>query len=127
TTLWETIHDTSSYQASFDRIVASVFGFSEKPSLGDPPAYVNSFGKAVAGHNDIDSMIYKLACEFALKTNSKHVDITAFYKNGELIIPEHQFRESVEYLGEYGAFELQYTLGDEIPIISVSDAGFELY
>lgn len=126
-TLWESIHDTSSYQSSLERIVASIFGVSDKPSLGKPPAYVGSFGASVAGHNNIDSLVCKLACEFALETGSRHISISAFCKDGELIMPEHQFRDSVEVLGEHGTFDLQHTLGGEIPSISVTDAGFELY
>lgn len=126
-TLWESIHDTASYQSSLERIVASIFGASDKPALGKPPAYVGSFGSSVAGHNNVDSLVCKLACEFALETGSRHVSISAFCKDGELIIPEHQLRESVEVLGEHGTFDLQHNLGGEIPSISVTDSGFELY
>lgn len=126
-TLWECIHDTALYQPSLERIVASIFGASEKPALGKAPAYVDGFGVGVAGHNNLDSLICMLACEFALETGSRHVSISAFCKNGELIIPEHQLRESIEVLGEHGTFDLQHSLGGEFPSISVTDSGFELY
>ncbi|EKG43672.1 hypothetical protein Pav013_0146 [Pseudomonas syringae pv. avellanae str. ISPaVe013] len=126
-TLWESISDTASYQSSLERIVASIFGASDKPALGKPPAYVSRFGAGVAGHNNVDSLICKLACEFVLETGSRHVSISAFCKDGELIIPEHQLRESVEVLGEHGTFDLQHRLGEGFPSISVTDSGFELY
>jgi hypothetical protein len=126
-TLWERIHDTASYQPSLDRIIASIFGASDKPALGKPPAYVSSFGASFAGHNNVDSLVCKLACEFALETGSTNVSISAFYKDGELIIPEHQLKESVEVLGEHGTFDLQHSLGGGFPYISVTDVGFELY
>ncbi|MGG2019686.1 toll/interleukin-1 receptor domain-containing protein [Pseudomonas sp. S8] len=126
-TLWEKIYDTDSYQPSLERIVASIFGASDKPALGKPPIYVNNFGPSVAGHNNIDSLVYKLACEFALETGSRHVSISAFCKNGNLTIPEHQLRESVEALGEHGTFDIQHFLGGEFPSVSITDSGFELY
>jgi hypothetical protein len=126
-TLWESISDIASYQPSLERIIAAIFGVSDKPALGKPPAYVSNFGSGVAGHNNVDSLVCKLACEFALRTGSRHIEISAFYKNGELVMPEHQLRESIEVLGEHGTFELQHFLGGEIPSISLTNAGFELY
>lgn len=126
-TLWESISDIASYQPSLERIIAAIFGASDKPALGKPPTYVSNFGLGVAGHNNVDSLVCKLACEFALKIGSSHIEISAFYDNGELIIPEHQLRDSIEVLGEDGTFELQHFLGGEIPSISLTNAGFELY
>ncbi|MHB0763956.1 toll/interleukin-1 receptor domain-containing protein [Stutzerimonas stutzeri] len=126
-TLWEKVHDTTAYQPSLERIVASIFGASDKPALGKPPAYVGSFGVGVSGHNNVDSLVCKLACEFALEAGTRHVDISAFCQDGALIIPEHQLRESVEILGEHGTFDLRHTLSGGFPFIAVTDAGFELY
>lgn len=126
-TLWESIADTASYQSSLERIIASIFGGSDKPALGKPPAYVSSFGVSVAGHNNVDSLVCKLACDFAIKTGSRQISISAFCKDGELIMPEHQLRDSIEFLGEHGTFELQHFLGGGMPSIALTDAGFELY
>jgi len=126
-TLWESIEDTASYQSSLERIIASIFGVSDKPALGKPPAYVGSFGVSVAGHNNVDSLVCKLACDFAMNTGSRHIDISAFCEDGELVMPEHQLRDSIEFLGEHGTFELQHFLGGEMPSIALTDAGFELY
>ncbi|KAF2394271.1 toll/interleukin-1 receptor domain-containing protein [Pseudomonas frederiksbergensis] len=126
-TLWERIQDTASYQSSLERIVASVFGVADKPALGKPPAYVSSFGASVAGLNNMDSLVCTLACEFAMRTGSRHISISAFCKDGELIMPEHQLRDSIEVLGENGTFYLQHFIGEEMPSISLTDAGFELY
>lgn len=126
-TLWERINDTDSYQASLERIIASIFGASKKPSIGEPPAYVSSFGAPVAGYNDLDSLTYRLACEFAIETESWHISIAAFHKSGKLIIPEHQLIDSIELLGEHGVFDLQHTLGGKFPSILLTESGFELY
>lgn len=126
-TLWESIEDTASYQSSLERIVASIFGVSDKPTLGKPPAYVSSFGVSVAGHNNVDSLVCKLACEFAMRTGSRHISVSAFFNDGGLIMPEHQLRDSIEVLGEHGTFELQHFIGGEMPSITLTDAGFELY
>jgi hypothetical protein len=88
-TLWENIRDTSSYQPNLDRIIASIFGASDKPPLGKPPAYVGAFGASVAGHNNVDSLVCKLACEFALETGSKHISFSAFCKYGDSVSTGH--------------------------------------
>ncbi|VVP65235.1 toll/interleukin-1 receptor domain-containing protein [Pseudomonas fluorescens] len=126
-TLWEHIQDTAAYQPSLERIIASIFGISDKPALGKPPAYLDSFSTNIAGYNNLDSLVYKTACEFALKTRSRHIDMSAFLKDGKLIIPEHQLIESIEVLGEQKVFELQRFLGGELPSISLTSYGFEIY
>lgn len=42
-------------------------------------------------------------------------------------MPEHQLRDSIEVLGEHGTFDLQHFIGGQMPSISLTDAGFELY
>ncbi|WP_434710421.1 toll/interleukin-1 receptor domain-containing protein [Pseudomonas sp. R1-1] len=126
-TLWERIQDTSAYQPNLERIISSIFGVSDKPALGDPPKYVEHLGTSIAGHNKLDSLIYKMACEFALKAGSRHINASAFLKDGELLVPESKLRESIEILGEQKIFELQHFLGGEFPSISLTSYGFEIY
>lgn len=127
-TKWVSFKDLSDYEASFDEIVATIFGVSDKPPLGKRPDYVSAFSTGgVAGHNNIDSLVNKLACEAALNSESSLVGAEAFKKNGEFVIPEPQLRDSLEYLNEYGAIHWEQNLSGSLHGISVSDAGFELY
>ncbi|WXL27776.1 toll/interleukin-1 receptor domain-containing protein [Ectopseudomonas mendocina] len=126
-TLWEKISDTSSYQQNFDRILASIFGASDKPALGAPPSFVSSFGIGVGTFNNVDSFVCKSACEFALRSGSKQIELAAFCNDDGFIVPEGELKNSIEYLGEYGTFELKHHLGGGFPLIFISDSGFELY
>jgi hypothetical protein len=127
-TKWVSFKDSSAYDASFDEIVATIFGASDKPPLGKPPVYVSAFGTGgVAGHNNIDSLVTRLACEAALESGSSLVGAEAFKKDGEFIIPEPQLRDSLEYLNEYGAIYWQQDLSGTLRGVSVSDSGFEFY
>lgn len=127
-TKWVSFKDSSLYEASFDEIVATIFGASDKPPLGKPPAYVPAFcANGVAGHNNIDSLVTRLACEAALESGSSLVGADAFKENGEFVIPEPQLRDSLEYLDEHGTISWHQNLSGSIRGVSVSDAGFELY
>lgn len=126
-TKWVSFKDESVYDASFDEIVATIFGASDKPPLGKPPVYVSAFGAGVTSHNNIDSLVTRLACEAALESGSSLVGADAFKKNGEFVIPEPQLRDSLEYLNEYGAINWQQSLSGSLSGVSVSVSGFELY
>lgn len=127
-TKWVSFRDPSAYDSSFNEIVATIFGASDKPPLGQQPAYVNSFGAGgVSGHTNIDSLVTKLACEAALESGNSLVGAEAFKKNGEFVIPESQLKDSLEYLKEYGAIRWQQDLAGSLRGVAVSDAGFELY
>lgn len=41
-TVWRTIEDVSSYDTEFDAILHAIFGKSQRPPLGNPPAYATS-------------------------------------------------------------------------------------
>ncbi len=127
-TKWVSFKDLSAYDASFSEIVATIFGASDKPPLGNPPTYVPAFGAGgVAGHNNIDSLVTRLACEAAIESGSSLIGAQAFRKNGDFIIPEPQLRDSLEYLNEYGAICWKQDLSGSLRGVSVTDAGFELY
>jgi hypothetical protein len=128
-TKWVTFRDSSAYDSSFNEVVATIFGSSDKPPLGQPPAYVSSFdsGGGVSGHTNIDSLVTKLACEAALEGGSSLVGAEAFKRNGEFVIPESQLRDSLEYLKEYGTICWQQDLAGSLRGVAVSDSGFELY
>lgn len=127
-TKWVSFKDSYTCDASFDEIVATIFGASDKPPLGKPPAYVSAFrATGVAGHNNIDSLVTRLACEAALENGNSMIGAEAFKKNGEYIIPEQQLRDSLEYLNEHGTIDWQQDLSGSLRGVSVSDAGFELY
>ncbi|NWA31504.1 MULTISPECIES: toll/interleukin-1 receptor domain-containing protein [unclassified Pseudomonas] len=127
-TKWVSFKNSSTYEDSFNEIVATIFGASDKPPLGSPPSYVTQFkAGGVAGQNNIDSLVTRLACEAALKSGHSMVGPEAFKKNGEFVIPEQTLRDSLEYLTEYGAINWQQDLSGSLRGVSVNDAGFELY
>jgi hypothetical protein len=41
-TVWESIKDVKSYDASLKRIVSSIFGVTDKPAIGAPPVHEKS-------------------------------------------------------------------------------------
>lgn len=127
-TKWLSFKNSSTYENSFNEIVATIFGASDKPPLGSPPSYVSGFGAGgVAGQNNIDSLVTRLACEAALESGNSMVGAEAFKKDGEFVIPEQTLRDSLEYLSEYGTINWRQDLSGSLHGISISDAGFELY
>lgn len=66
-TVWEKIDDLTSYEASLDRIVRSIFGISDKPGLGAGPAFAAGALLQIAGLARVDSLVLQAACELCLE------------------------------------------------------------
>ncbi len=129
-TLWVRINNLDDYDTELDSIVASIFGANEKPPIGIPPHYASQFPNySIPGsHSNIDNAIIKMSCDEAMKSGSYFIDPEKlFFENGKSIFPENELLDSINYLGEYGFFELTHYIDQKIPGCKVSNSGFELY
>ncbi|MDH3349254.1 MAG: toll/interleukin-1 receptor domain-containing protein [Desulfobulbaceae bacterium] len=127
-TLWEPIPVLSSYQESLDRIVASIFGQTIKPPLGQPPSYTKSVLSDIPGLTKIDNLILKESCESEL-SEYKHLinPNDLFIKDGEYIIPENELTDSLEMLDRHGHIRLNRTLGPGPYSYEITLFGFDKY
>lgn len=127
-TLWERISDLSDYQESLDRIVASIFGQTTKPAIGQPPSYTKSTLSEIQGLTKIDNLILKESCESELKGYKRILNPkNLFFKNGEFVIPESELSDSLEMLDQYGFIRLIRTLGEGPYEYEITLFGFEKY
>jgi TIR domain len=129
TTVWECISDLTAYDSNFDRIVASIFGATDKPPIGSYPEYVNSFVSSIGGLNNIDSLVLSLSCETALESGSNSINQgNALLKDGKPIMPEQELKESLEMLGRDGYISLsneKRRVG--LPDYHITTNGFEAF
>jgi hypothetical protein len=63
-TVWQTINDTTSYDADYARILNAIHGVSARPPVGPPPAYTT--GTSLTGLNQADSAVLTAICETAI-------------------------------------------------------------
>ena len=127
-TLWQRIEDLVSYPASLDRIVAAIFGTTDKPPLGQAPKYITAFDSSIGGLNNIDSLVLKLACEDALKTGHAFINPGKVYlENGDYLVPDSELSDSLEVLDQQGYIKLSRTLGSGTHHFQVTKYGFETF
>lgn len=127
-TLWERVTDLSAYESSLERIVASVFGATDKPPIGSPPQYVRSFVQTIDDLNNIDSLVLRLSCDGVLKTGDPFVDPgKVFLKDGAPIVPEEELKDSLEILGREGYIKLMRTSGGGFSPYQITTYGFDAY
>jgi len=130
-TLWERIGDVSSYDENFERIVASIFGQTMKPALGQAPEYIARPFVQVGNLTAIDNLVLKLSCESAIENNNPVVDPNGiFNSNGEQSLPAGEVRDSIEILGGQGYFSVQWHSGGGGQFncfYNVTSSGMEAY
>jgi hypothetical protein len=87
-TLWQRIQNLESYDESFDRILAAIFGTSDKPPIGTPPAYTPHLAHTIGSLTKIDSLVLRLACEQAIAKESDLIEPQTLYvKDGKPLLP----------------------------------------
>lgn len=126
--LWERIKDLTSYDDNFNRIVSAIFGTTDKPPLGQPPAHVTSAVATIGGLSKLDSIVLQTACEHVLASDLDHVETReVFCKEGVWIVPESELRASLEVLEEQLCVEAAHLLSSELPSFEITTHGFDQY
>lgn len=111
-TLWETVKDKSSYESSFDRVLASIFGKSLKPKLGQSPSYASSFIHNIEGLEPIDNLVLRLSCESLKESPDDPIEPEEVFGRGDSNAPpKEQVLESLEILEDQGYVTLSHYVG----------------
>lgn len=127
-TLWQRVDNLKSYEASLSRIVAAIFGSTDKPPIGQPPQYSKSFVASIGGLNNMDSLVLKLACEEALKNGNNFINPGKVYlADGAPVVPESELKDSLEILNQQGYVKLSRTIGAGLHHFQVTTYGFERF
>jgi len=130
-TVWEKIKDLNNYDAEFERIVKAIYEHRDKPPIGAPPAYAQTAGDVIPNLTKVDSLVFKLACEEAIKVGHNFIgDVDALFDKAKSIdIPEEEFYESLEILHSRGYIKGGKFMDgtDRIRHFSITSFGFEEY
>jgi hypothetical protein len=127
--VWQDIPDIDNYDAAFDRIVNAIFGFSDKPPVGQPPAYVRSAVLQIGYLTRTDGIIFESACRMALAEDNPLINpdpLIAALREQD--VSESQIMESLEVLDNRGYIQLHRTMGPpHVDAFSVQSFGFDYY
>lgn len=111
-TLWESIKDISSYEDSFERILASVFGTTLKPKIGPSPSYTSSLLHNIEGLEPVDNLVLKLSCESLREWPDDPIEPGEIFTEDNVEAPpKSQVLESIEILGDQGYISVSHYIG----------------
>lgn len=129
TIVWERVKNLDDYELELERIVATIFGFRDKPPLGSAPFYARSPISVISSLTMVDSMVLKLACEIAIEATNPWVDPYSLTSRAQsLSCSEGELSESVEVLNRRGYIETLREQGViRIPMFKITLFGFEEY
>lgn len=128
-TVWVKIRDIANYDIELKRITDSIYGDYQKPSLGSPPKYSQAVIDLIPGLSKIDSLLLKLSCEEAIKSNSLSIETSdALSIMAPFEISSEMISESIEILDCKGYIQAKKRLGgrglDSIPYFTITTYGF---
>ena len=127
-TIWERIEDLSSYDASFDRIVAAILGMNERPPLGPLPELAAVATTTIGRLAGVDSVVLRLTCEMILAQGGGSVEPEALLA-GEPppAISAEQLRASLDVLEEDGLIATDRVAGGVVIAHRATTAGMKAY
>lgn len=127
-TLYSRINPDANYDDQFNGIVLSVLGQTEKPPIGEIPAYMKAKGLEIPGLDKIDNKILYSLCEFAMNGDGVHIDqpqLKEIYKL--LTISIEDFEDSLNILANKNYVETRAALGAGIFMVTISNQTIEKY
>ncbi|MBZ9559084.1 MULTISPECIES: TIR domain-containing protein [unclassified Modicisalibacter] len=111
-TLWETIKDKSCYDSSFERILASIFGASLKPNIGQPPSYTLPAIHQIEGLEPVDNLVLKQSCDSLNEWPDDPIEPEEIFNdNNSEAPPKEQVLESLEILEDQGYISISHYIG----------------
>jgi hypothetical protein len=123
-TLWERIGDLKKYEDSLDRIVLSIFGQTDKPAIGEQPAFARKAIVTIGDLSRVDSVVLQTACGLCLEDGNdlQFFGTDVVERAGKLGISEEAARDSVAILVKRS--DLKHELENNFFVTSL---GFEEY
>jgi hypothetical protein len=98
---WIKVDDPSSFEAPLQRVISAILGTSDKPPLGNLPAYTKTLGETIGDLPAMDSAVLKLACEEALMIGHENIDsCKVFLSNGQPGFPMAELKDSLKVLDQ---------------------------
>lgn len=127
-TVWEKIANINNYQESLDRVVASIFGQLNRPSIGKPPSYTRHALADIPGLTQIDNVVLKFSCEYDLENNAYILNPGKLFLEGSnQLVPEGELKDSLEMLDRNGFIKLFRTIGSRLSQYQITTRGMESY
>jgi len=127
-TVWQKVDDLTNIESSVDKVVAAVFDHRSKPPLGSQPKYVAKNQVQITGLNQIDNLMFKVACEALISDNGFIVEtLDLLGPKSDLEIPESELRDGLDVLEHQGLIEVHHTLGPSVDSFHVTDYGWDAY
>lgn len=128
TILWQKVSDVNNYDDVLRQIVKTIFGVSDKPSLGQPPSYVQLGIDQLPGLSPTDTRIFLTACEVALSGESEWVNTQHLQAELERFgLPINDIQDSLYIIQHRHLLEIEMMKEDSLGLIKVTTHGFENY
>lgn len=129
--VWERVRDLDNYEPELNRIVRAIYGgHSEKPPIGEAPAYTHSIVNDIPGLSETDNLVLKLCCEELIQRDQSPLQFHPgeIYESVEpLGVDSDGAFESLQILDSRGYIRATRTISSAIYSFRVTDYGFDQY
>ena len=118
--LFEDVPDRNDFGVAVDRVVRAVFGTSDKPQVGPPPAFATASASGVPGLDRIDALVLKAIGDEAVSDFGDHFHTETFLPTVQesLAITQEQALESLEVLDADRYIRINRSIGSGVSSVA---------
>ncbi|SRR6266700_8100832 len=115
-----TIRNLDNYPDELSEIVSAIFGTSDRPPIGTPPAHsTTTVVDYLPDLTNADNLVFAVLCRQYLKTSRKHIGINEVYDDLKALeLSDEELTESLEILGSRGYAKL-HRAGHDICLVEL--------
>ena len=127
-TIWENINDFNDYEENFTRIINSIFGVTDKPSLGKTPSYVDTKINLIQDLNKIDTIIFTETCQQVMASSDTNISTSQILDNlNKYGLSDEDISDTLEILDSKGYIDAITNISGMIFFFTVTTYGFEQF
>jgi hypothetical protein len=127
-TYWQRVDDLADYSKSFQSILSAIFGWDDKPTIGQPPARFSGPAPLISGLTRVDDLALRAIARVRIDDGARLVKWGYLQSEPALQdVPQQELIDSLEILEQHCYIKIGRVFGAPPSYVTLTDDGFQQY
>jgi len=127
-TYWQRVDDLADYSKSFQSILSAIFGWDDKPTIGQPPARFSGPAPLISGLTRVDDLALRAIARVQIDDGAGLVGWDRLRSEPALQdVPQHELIDSLEILEQHCCIKIGPVHGAPLSHVVLTDYGFQQF
>ena len=127
-TYWQRVDDLADYSKSFQSILSAIFGWDDKPTIGQPPARFSGPAPLISGLTRVDDLALRAIARVRIDDGARLVKWGCLQSEPALQdVPQQELIDSLEILEQHYYIKIARKYGAPLSHVVLTDYGFQQF